>query len=381
MNISTAKTVTSVNVKAQLEGKYIQAIIWSGAPGVGKSRSLEAIAKNLNCNYLDYSLPSIVSENLSGIPNFVNAPDLTKYSVTNSTLAQATDWSVPQIIMEANRLANDPDKNGCILVIEDIHETNMSVMPYFYALLEDRRLGSYKLDDRVAIVGTMNDSDEAGFAGIPSPIKDRCSILPVEFDFDAWYNSHGKYLNYLIASFIKLNPSYIQEDESTEIEQFLTPRSCTYFGHELNEYEFPFIEENVLELAKMKMSLSAATAFAKHVEYLGKIDFSAKVKARTKLDIASMQPIDAILYAYILNYIETEADAKYLIDTIEANINEASFLGFLSGELYTKYEIERDGKQITKGTSLIIDALLNPDTSKLTIPSREKLFNYIVEFM
>jgi len=66
MNINVVKELTKLNIKGQLEGKYIQSILWSGKPGVGKSRAIEAITKELNCNYLDYSLPSVVSENLSG---------------------------------------------------------------------------------------------------------------------------------------------------------------------------------------------------------------------------------------------------------------------------------------------------------------------------
>jgi len=379
MKLQTALEVIKVNIIAQIAGKSIQPVVFAGKPGLGKTRSIESLTTTLNYGLVHYSVPELNSELLSGLPSFVNAPDMTKYSKTNSSLAQATDWTVPMMIMEANRLAEQ--HNGCVLFLDDLHRINMSVAPYLYGLLEERALGSYKLDPRVALVCAMNDSEEAGFSGMDSPIKDRCSILPVEFDFDSWFNSHGKYLNYLISSFIKLNPHYIQEGESTQIEQFLTPRSCTYFGYELDEYQPEFIVENALELAKMKMSNSAATAFTKHVEYLSKIDFSGIVKERKKLDISSMKPIDAILYAYIVNYIDTEKDAQYLIDLIEANITEASFLGFLSGELYTKYQIQTKGKKVTKGISEILDALLNPTTSKLTIPSREPFFNYIVEFM
>jgi len=379
MKLQTALEVAKINIKAQRDGKLAQPIVFASSPGIGKTRSLTNLTKELGYGLVHYSVPELTSELLSGLPSFVDAPDMIKFNKTGLKLAQATEWTVPMMVLEANRLAEQ--HNGCVLLLDDLHRINMSVAPYLYGLLEERALGSYKLDPRVAIVCAMNDSDEAGFSGMDSPIKDRCSILPVEFDFDDWYNSHGKFLNYLIASFIKLNPQYIQEDESTEIEQFLTPRSCTYFGHELDEYESDFIVKNAMELAKMKMSKSAATAFAKHVEYLDKIDFSSIVKERKQLDIASMKPIDAILYAYIVNYIETEKDAEYLIDMIEANINEASFLGFLSGELYTKYFIQQAGKPITKGVAEIIDALLNPKTSKLQIPSRDKFFNYIVEFM
>jgi len=378
MKLQTAIEVVKVNLQAQVAGTAIQPVVLAASPGIGKTRSIEALTAELGYGLVHYSVPELNSELLSGLPNFVDAPDMVQYSKTNSSLAQATDWTVPMMIMEANRLADA--NNGAVLFLDDLHRINMSVAPYLYGLLEERALGSYKLDPRVALVCAMNDSDEAGFSGMDSPIKDRCSILPVEFNFDDWYNSHGKYLNYLVASFIKLHPQYIQEDESTNIEQFLTPRSCTYFGAELDLYAPEFILANAMDLASMKMSKTASVAFAKHVEYLNKIDFSGIVKDRKMIDISTLQPIDAILYAYVINYVVTEADAKYLIKLVENNLTEASFVGFLSGELYNKYELREAGKEIPKGTNLIIEALINEDNSKLKIPSRSKWYEYIVEF-
>jgi len=378
MKLSIAKEVMKINVKAQIEGKEVQPVVFSSSPGLGKTRTIEAIAKELNCAFLNVSIPTITSEELSGLPDFADAPDMAEYSLTKSNMAKSTEWTVCNLIADANRLAKE--YNGCLLLLDDLHELNLSTSPYMYSLLEERALGQYKLDSRVGIACAMNDSDEANFSGLASPIKDRCSILPVTFLFDDWYNSHGKYLNYLISSFIKLHPQYIQEQESTGVEQFLTPRSCTYFGSELDLYTPEFILANAKDLAEMKMSKSAAIAFAKHVEYLNKIDFSGIVKERRMIDISKLTPIDAILYAYIINYIETKADAEYLVKLIEKNIDEASFLGFLSGELYTKFEIRESGKKITTGINHLIEAVIHSETAEVKIPSHETFFKYIVEF-
>ena len=379
MKLQTAIEVVKINLQAQIQGKAIQPVVLAASPGIGKTRSIEALTKDLGYGLVHYSVPELNSELLSGLPSFVDAPDMTQYSKTNSQLAQATDWTVPMMIMEANRLAEQ--HNGCVLFLDDLHRINMSVAPYLYGLLEERALGSYKLDSRVALVCAMNDSDEAGFSGMDSPIKDRCSILPVEFNFDDWYNSHGKYLNYLVSSFIKLHPQYIQEDESTSIEQFLTPRSCTYFGSELDLYSSEFILANAKDLAEMKMSKTAAIEFTKHVEYLNKIDFSTIVKNRDLVDLSGKMPIDAILYAYIVNYIETIEDAKYLCDLIELNKEEASFIGFLTGELYTKFLLREQDKPISKGISAVIDAIIAPESSPVVLKSRDKVYEYIIEFM
>ena len=379
MKINIAKEVMRVNINSQIKGIEVQPLIFAGKPGTSKTRTIEALAKELNYAFLNVSCPTMTSEELSGLPNFTETPNMSKYSLVGSSLAQGTEWTVCNLIADANRLADE--HNGCVLLLDDLHELNLSTAPYMYSLLEERALGQYRLDSRVAIVGAMNDSDEANFNGLASPIKDRCSILPVEFDFDHWYETHGKFLNFKIASFIKINPQYVQEDESTEIEQFLTPRSCTYFGNELDEYDNKFISNNAYDLALMKMSKTAAVAFAKHIEYLDKINFEKLVKERTPLDVSTMSPLDGILHSYITNHIVTKSDAEYLISLIESNIDEASFLGFMSGELYTKYQIKQKGKPITKGIELMIDALLNPSTSELKIPNRDKFYSYIVEFL
>jgi len=378
MKMNIAKEMLRYNIQGQIEGKEIQPLILCGAPGIAKTRSTEAVVKELGYEFINISLPSLSSEELSGLPTFTKAPHMNKYSLTNSNNAEATEWTAANLILEANTLAEKG--KGCVVMLDDLHRLNLSVSPYMYQMLEERALGLYKFADNVALVGSMNTSDEAGFTGLDSPIKDRAVLLQVEFDFDSWYASHGKYLNYLVASFIKLHTQYIQEQESTGIEQFLTPRSCTYFGNELDLYPKEFILANAKDLAEGRMSKTASVAFAKHVEYLNKIDFSGIVKERRLVDIDSLTPIDAILYAYIINYIETKADAEYLVQLIEKNINEASFLGFLSGELYTKFEIRESGKKVTTGVNHLIEAVIHSETAEVKIPSHKEFFKYIIEF-
>jgi DNA polymerase III delta prime subunit len=256
--------ILETNIKGQLNGADIGGgICIAGAPGIGKTQTMYKIAKDLNMHIMQVSIHEISTENLSGIPDFMDATHMDAYSVTNTKDSQATKWSVPQIIETVNRLASDKDKDGCILFIDDLHRVNMAVAPYLYGLLGERKLGSYRLDQRVAIMGAMNDSDEAGFSGIDSPIKDRLGILPVPFDFEYWFENFGKKLHFYISSFLKAHSSYIQEDESTMIEQFATPRSWTHLANEFELYDLNFIKENTTFLAKQKVSISAANELSK----------------------------------------------------------------------------------------------------------------------
>jgi len=277
-----------------------------------------------------------------------------QYSVTGTVNSMATKWSVPQIIETANRIAIEEGKNGCILFIDDLHRVNMAVAPYLYGLLGERKLGSFRLHEKVAIMGAMNDSEEAGFSGVDSPIKDRMGMLPVNFDFDYWFENFGKQLHFYISSFLRTHASYCQEDESTEIEQFGTPRSWTHLANEFELYDRSFLQENTTLLAKQKVSKAAAAELSKHIAYIEAIDFTSIVAAKKQMDIANLKPLDQILYAYIINYVETIDDAKYVMQLIDNNISSSNFIGFIVGEMFTAFLNYEKGKPISVGLEAIL---------------------------
>ena len=359
---NTITTILKTNIQGQLSGADIGGgICVAGKPGIGKTATYKAMAAELNMHLHHESIPEVSTENLSGIPDFKPAPHMDKYAVSGGEDSLATQWSVAQIIETANRLAEDPDKNGCILLIDDLHRVNMAVAPYLYGLLGERKLGSFRLSPKVAIMGAMNDSDEAGFSGVDSPIKDRIGILPVPFDYEHWMNSFGKKLHFYVASFLRSHPTYAQEEESTMIEQFGTPRSWTHLANEFELYDRGFIQEHATLLAKQKVSNAAANELAKHIAYIEAIDFSAKIKAKEPINIEKLKPIDQILYAYIINYVETLDDAAYVMKLIDDNIASANFIGFIIGELYTKFLNKAAGKPLADGVKVLLDKLLKAD--------------------
>lgn len=377
----TIQTILKTNIKGQLSGADIGGgICIAGQPGIGKTATYKALAKELNMHLHHESIPEVSTENLSGIPDFKPAPHMDTFSTSNHTDSLATQWSVAQIIETANRLAEDPDSNGCILLIDDLHRVNMAVAPYLYGLLGERKLGAYKLSPKVAIMGAMNDSDEAGFSGVDSPIKDRIGILPVPFNYEYWMENFGKRLHFYIASFLRSHPTYAQEEESTMIEQFGTPRSWTHLANEFELYDRDFLQEHTKLLAKQKVSNAAANELTKHIAYIEAIDFTAKINAKAPINIADLKPIDQILYAYIINYVETIEDAKYVMELIDDNILSSNFIGFIIGELYTKFLNKAAGKPLSDGVKVLLEKLLkadyNPaDYTKPLSPKKKELYD------
>lgn len=390
--------ILETNILGQLAGADIGGgICIAGSPGIGKTQTMYKIGRDLNMHVLQVSIPEISTENLSGIPDFMEAAHMDPYSTTGTTNSLATKWSVPQIVETANRLATQEGSNGCILFIDDLHRVNMAVAPYLYGLLGERKLGSFRLDAKVAIMGAMNDSDEAGFSGIDSPIKDRIGMLPVPFDFDYWYANYAKKLHFYIASFLKAHPAYAQEDESTMIEQFATPRSWTHLANEFELYDLDFLQANAALLAKQKVSKAASLELSKHITYIEAIDFTKKIKDKNSIDINALRPIDQILYAYIVNYVDTIQDAEFVMKLIDENIASANFIGFIVGELHTKFVQASEGKPLSNGLRLMTNALLELDFDKddynnisdkdaklaatVTYKEADKLFSLASEFM
>ena len=85
MKMNTAKEVIKTNIQAQMAGHEMQPLVIAGLPGISKTRTVEAITKELGYAFLNVSIPTISSEELSGLPNFVDAPEMVKYSLTKST--------------------------------------------------------------------------------------------------------------------------------------------------------------------------------------------------------------------------------------------------------------------------------------------------------
>jgi len=357
--------IIKANIKAQLDGTDVAPLFLSGSPGTGKSKANELLAKELDMNIHVVSAPTLSTEILTGLPNDYKEPKLDKYTIDNSK-AIATVWSIPEIIADVNKLA---EKKDTILLLDDFHMIGKHLQAYFFKLLLQRSIGNYKLANNVVILGTMNDSEEAGFNGINSAVRNRMDILKLDFDFDYWFESFGKKLHYMVASYLKSKPSKTNEEESVGIEGYATARSWTHFANKLNYFDTDFIVKNAKKLCGSHMSTSIANDFAKHVNYINAIDFEKTVKEQKMVKLSTLEPLDSILYSYIVHFIKEPEDAIYLLELAEYNINDESFIGFLFGELYTLYTQE---EKRTLGINLVLDLLIE-DSAQDVVAKYKKL--------
>jgi len=367
------------NILAQIQDKQVAPICIAGTPGTGKSTAVSMLAKELGFNLVTESAPTLSISVLSGLPNDHEAPQFQAYSL-DGTAVRATVWSIPEMIAKTITASLTAPT---ILLLDDFHMVSQHLQSYFYALLLERRLGNYKLPDNVAIVLTMNDSDTAGFRGINSAVRNRLSILKIDFNFDYWFNSIGGRLHYLIASFLKAKPYYTQEPETIGIVGFATARVWTSLSKELMYQPEDTLLRDAHRIVGTQVSDAAAKAFQAHVAYIQALDFSKVVATKRVIDLSKHDPLDSIIYAYIVNFIVTVEEGMYLLDLLAHNIKNLSttFVGFTFGEIYNKFTSNTplsDG--MTYVINTVLDKPLNSSDYKNTTPtSFKKLTKHVPE--
>ena len=352
MDQITQQLITK-NLQAQINGVDLLPICLFGKPGVGKTSTVASIAKEIGAKLYAVSIPSKDISYFGGIPNFNDAADLAKYSISGTKSVQGTTWTVSELVSNVNHIAEQ--HGSCVLLLDDLHKLNPSTSTVMYQLLLDKSIGDFKLHPKVAIITAMNDSESAGFSGMESPILDRLSLIKADYNHEHWMKHFGSKLHYLIASFLKANPQFAIETESTSTESSASPRSWTYFSNNLELFDRDFITNNVLVLASQFISKEAAESFQKHTLYFNAMDFSAIIKNKQMQKVNDLPFGDQLFWPYLVNFLETPEDAVYAIDLINHNKSDSQFIGLIAADLFIKYMSRQAGKQISIGAAILID--------------------------
>ncbi|MBO5388434.1 MAG: hypothetical protein J6A59_09875 [Lachnospiraceae bacterium] len=230
--IVTVKQFTEI-VKMQLDEGNTRPIFGLGKGGIGKSESIQNLAVNeLGIGFIDVRLLLYSEVDLKGIPY----PD----KEHNFTV-----WLQNNILPRVER---DGEKG--ILVLDEITSCDKSIRTAAYQLLNERRLGEYKLPDGWLIVCLGNGEDDGGdFQGMEGNFANRCSVYEVTYDLDTWKEwGYKSGINALVLAYVTWAPKDLHTydpDKENEI-LFASPRSWKAVSDILNTYGF---SENVPNLS------------------------------------------------------------------------------------------------------------------------------------
>jgi len=201
-----AKDLTK-SIEALVEQK-VPTFLW-GAPGIGKSSIVKAVAKEQGLEFIDLRLALMDPTDLKGIPF---------YDKESHTAL----WAPPAFL---------PKSGEGILFLDELNAAPPSVQSSAYQLILDRRVGEYKLPDGWAIVAAGNREGDRGVTyRMPSPLANRFVHFEMEVSVDDWKDwAYKTQLNAAIIAYISYkNEHLFTFDTKSDTKSFATPRSWEY---------------------------------------------------------------------------------------------------------------------------------------------------------
>lgn len=199
----------------------ISPIMLRGAPGVGKSTIVKAVADKLGIGFIDIRLAEMEPVDLRGLP----VPNQKDKSV---------EWFV------TSDLPRDPESKGIIL-FDELTSADKSLQVASYELILDRRLGNlYKLPDGWFIVAAGNrTTDKAVATAMSSALANRLMHFELEAnaeDWVKWATQHD--IHPSVTGFIRYRPMNLSLMEKQNLEQgWPSPRSWERVSTTLNVYK------------------------------------------------------------------------------------------------------------------------------------------------
>ena len=184
--------------------------LW-GAPGVGKSQVVAAVAKSMGYALRDIRAVLLDPVDLRGIPRI--------------TAEGATEWCAPSFLPSAS----DPEKG--ILFLDELNSAPPLVQAACYQLILDRRIGEYVLPDGWVVVAAGNrEKDRAVTHRMPTALSNRMVHLEFDVSLDdwlAWAVSSG--IRPEVTAFLQFRPRLLHDfDPQSASRAFASPRSWAF---------------------------------------------------------------------------------------------------------------------------------------------------------
>jgi len=186
----------------------IPSILFRGAPGVGKSSIVRAVAEKLNIGFVDVRLAQMERVDVCGLPSVHDG---------------ITEWNVPAF------WPRDPKSAG-IIFFDEITSAPADVQVAAYSIILDRRIpnSNYRLPDSWLIVAAGNRAeDRAVVKTMSSALANRFVHFEIEADAENWNKWAVQHdIAPSVTGFISYRPQYLFSMDKQNLEQgWPSPRS------------------------------------------------------------------------------------------------------------------------------------------------------------
>jgi MoxR-like ATPase len=180
---------------AQVAGGLTASWMLHGRPGIGKTEIVQRLAVETGSRLHDLRLTTIEPADLRGLPFYDHD-------------ARRTVWYPPEDLPAPGTPA--------ILFLDELTAAAPTLQPTVYGLLQERRIGGWRLPDDTFVVAAGNGVEDGAIAyEMGTALSDRLIHLAVRAEASDWLSGYAvpQRLHPAVAAFIRTRPDLLDTTE------------------------------------------------------------------------------------------------------------------------------------------------------------------------
>ena len=191
--------------KMQTLTREHEVIMLHGQPGVGKTKIVHQLAKELNGKLYDFRATNIDTSNIRGLPYYDHE-------------AKKTRWYRPE------DLPDEDESTPVIMFFDELTAAPPHLTPSIYGILQEQQVGQHKIGKNVLIVAAGNTVDDGAIAyEMNTALSDRMTHFIVIPDAESFITNYAipNNLHPAVIAFLKVRPDLISNGQECLKQQHM----------------------------------------------------------------------------------------------------------------------------------------------------------------